>query len=43
VRQWRNQQPLDPIWYLVAAVVIPFVAGLIINYYRHGAVVPPGL
>jgi hypothetical protein len=36
----RDRPPIDPIWYLVGFVLVAFLAGLAIKFYRTGALWP---
>jgi hypothetical protein len=36
VREYRDRPPIHPAWYLVAFVLVAFLAGLAIKFYRTG-------
>ncbi len=36
----RDRPPIDPIWYLIGFVLVAFLAGLAIKFYRTGVIYP---
>jgi len=38
--EYRNKPPIHPAWYLVAFILVAFLAGLAIKFYRTGVLWP---